>query len=302
MKWRGRKGSSNVIDGRQGSGRQGSGRQGSGRRMPGGRKTKFGLGTIIVIVVLSLILGENPLNFIDLSQVANGNNYAQQAPESYAGSAAEEELKQFITVVLKETEDLWNQRFPQALGRRYEEPKLYLYSGTVTSRCGRASSATGPFYCPGDQTIYIDMSFYNDLKNRFGAPGDFAMAYVIAHEVGHHIQYLLGTTSQVDRQRGSARYNELSVRLELQADFLAGVWAHYADRTKGILDDGDIEEALNAANAIGDDRLQKQAQGYVVPESFTHGTSAQRMRWFKRGYETGDLNQGNTFSVDKRDL
>lgn len=296
MKWRGRQGSTNVIDGRNGS-------RGSGRRMPGGRKTKFGLGTVIIIVIISLVLGENPLNFIDLSQVdTGGSNYTQQTTQPYTGNAAEEELKQFITVVLKETEDLWNQKFPEVLGRRYQEPKLYLYSGVVTSRCGRASSATGPFYCPGDQTIYIDMSFYNDLKNRFGAPGDFAMAYVIAHEVGHHIQYLLGTTAQVDRQRGSANYNELSVRLELQADFLAGVWAHYADRTKGILEPGDIQEALNAANAIGDDRLQKQAQGYVVPESFTHGTSAQRMRWFKRGYDTGDLNQGNTFSVSKRDL
>ncbi|MEL7147489.1 MAG: neutral zinc metallopeptidase [Bacteroidota bacterium] len=292
MKWRGRQGSDNVIDGRRGS----------GGKMPGGRKTKFGLGTIIIIVIISFILGENPLNFINLSDVATGDSYVQQTTEAYTGTAAEEELKQFIKVVLKETEDLWNQKFPEALGRRYQEPKLYLYSGTVTSRCGRASSATGPFYCPGDQTIYIDMSFYNDLKNRFGAPGDFAMAYVIAHEVGHHIQYLLGTTKQVDRQRGSANYNNLSVRLELQADFLAGVWAHFADRTRGILDEGDIQEALNAANAIGDDRLQKQAQGYVVPESFTHGTSAQRMRWFKRGYDTGDLSQGNTFNVSERDL
>ena len=292
MKWRGRKGSTNVIDGRRGS----------GRRVPGGRKTKLGLGTIIVVIVLSLILGENPLNFINVSDVTGGANYTQTTDQSYAGSAAEEELKQFITVVLKETEDFWNQKFPEATGRRYQEPKLYLFSGTVTSRCGRASAASGPFYCPGDQTIYIDMSFYNDLKNKYGAPGDFAMAYVIAHEVGHHIQNLLGTIEQVNRQRGTAQYNELSVRLELQADFLAGVWAHFADRTRDLLDDGDIREALNAANAIGDDRLQKQAQGYVVPESFTHGTSAQRMRWFKRGFDTGDLNQGNTFSVNSRDL
>jgi uncharacterized protein len=177
---------------------------------------------------------------------------------------------------------------------------LVLFSGGVQSACGAASSATGPFYCPGDQQVYIDLSFYNDMKNKLGAPGDFAQAYVIAHEVGHHIQNLMGISGEVQRQRGKIsqkEYNELSVRLELQADFLAGVWAHHTQKMKNVLEEGDIDEALNAANAIGDDRLQKQSQGRVVPDSFTHGTSAQRMRWFKKGFTTGDLAQGDTFSI-----
>ncbi|MGB3467711.1 MAG: neutral zinc metallopeptidase [Cyclobacteriaceae bacterium] len=292
MKWRGRTGSRNVVDGRRGS----------GGRLPGGGKTKFGIGTVVIVIIIALITGQNPLNFINMSDVTGGStSYVEQTNTNYQGSAEDEELKQFISVVLKETEDYWNTAFPAKFNRTYQEPKLFIYNGLVTSRCGRASAATGPFYCPGDQTIYIDLSFYRDLKNRFKAPGDFAMAYVVAHEVGHHVQYLLGITKKVDSQRGrvaKADYNELSVRLELQADFLAGVWAHYADRTKNILEDGDIEEALNAANAIGDDRLQKQAQGYVVPESFTHGTSAQRMRWFKKGYQTGNLDEGDTFATN----
>ena len=175
-----------------------------------------------------------------------------------------------------------------------------MFRGSVQSACGNASSATGPFYCPGDEKVYIDLSFYDELQNRFGAPGDFAMAYVIAHEVGHHIQKLMGTSDKLDQARGRVsqeEYNQLSVRLELQADFLAGVWAHHAQRMKNILEKGDIEEALNAANAIGDDRLQQQSQGRIVPDAFTHGTSAQRVRWFKKGYETGDINQGDTFST-----
>ncbi|MEL6556622.1 MAG: neutral zinc metallopeptidase [Bacteroidota bacterium] len=295
MKWRGRKGSTNVIDGRRGSG-------GSRSRIPGGGKSKMGIGVIVVILIISWITGQNPLNFIDLNDVVgSGDNYAQQSAGNYVGSAEDDELFEFVKVVLQETEDYWNRAYKNQLGRNYQEPKLYVFDGTVTSRCGRASAASGPFYCPADQTIYLDLSFFRELRDRFKAPGDFAMAYVIAHEVGHHVQNLLGTIKQVDSQRGKisqAAYNDLSVRLELQADFLAGVWAHYADRTKDILDDGDIEEALNAANAIGDDRLQKQSQGYVVPESFTHGTSAQRMRWFRKGYETGDLNQGNTFNTN----
>ena len=211
-------------------------------------------------------------------------------------------MAQFVSVVLKDTEDVWDKLFAEQLQATYRKPTLVLFSGTVTSACGMASSASGPFYCPGDQKLYIDLSFYQDLKNRFGAPGDFAMAYVVAHEVGHHVQNLLGVTDQVHRQRGripKAQYNQLSVRLELQADFLSGVWAHHADRMKDILEEGDIQEALNAANAIGDDRLQKQARGYVVPESFTHGTSAQRMRWFSRGYQTGDLSEGDTFAAEE---
>lgn len=295
MKWRGRKGSTNVIDGRRASG-------GSRGRIPGGGKSKLGIGVIVVILIISWITGQNPLNFINLSDVVGGgDNYVQQQSNGYTTSAEDEELTEFVKVVLQETEDLWNQTYRNQFGKNYQEPQLYLFSGTVTSKCGRATAASGPFYCPGDQTIYIDLSFFRELRDRFKAPGDFAIAYVIAHEVGHHVQYLLGTTRQVDSQRGKiskAAYNDLSVRLELQADFLAGIWAHYADRTKGILDQGDIEEALGAANAIGDDRLQKQAQGYIIPESFTHGTSAQRMRWFRKGYETGDLNQGNTFNTN----
>lgn len=186
------------------------------------------------------------------------------------------------------------------MGEDYPEPTLVLFRQAVQSACGSASSATGPFYCPGDRKVYIDLTFYDELRNRFGAPGDFAMAYVVAHEVGHHIQNLLGTSEKLDQMRGrvsETEYNRLSVRLELQADFLAGVWAHHAQKMKNILEEGDIEEALQAANAIGDDKLQKEAQGYVVPDAFTHGTSAQRVRWFKKGYESGDINQGDTFSA-----
>ncbi len=291
MQWRGRKQSSNVEDRR----RSGGGR----RRIPGGAKGKFGIGTIIIIVI-ALIVGENPLNFINLGDV--GASLSQnQVQYDRPVNKAEEELASFVKVVLQETENVWNPLFQSQLGRNYQEPVLVLFSGSVQSRCGHATAATGPFYCPGDQKIYIDLSFYNDLKNKFGAPGDFAMAYVVAHEVGHHIQYLLGITRQVDSRRGKiskAEYNKLSVKLELQADFLAGVWAHHTDKNERILDEGDIEEALNAANAIGDDRLQKQGQGYVVPESFTHGTSAQRVRWFRKGFQTGDVSQGDTFSTN----
>jgi predicted metalloprotease len=205
-------------------------------------------------------------------------------------------------VVLKETEDVWNPIFQQQLGRKYQEPILVLFDGSVRSACGAASSATGPFYCPGDNKLYIDLSFYRELSQKFGAPGDFAMAYVVAHEVAHHVQNLLGITSQVQSQNGrisQTAYNDLSVRLELQADFLSGVWARNVQQ-KGLLEEGDIEEALRCAHAIGDDRIQKQARGYVVPDSFTHGTSEQRMRWFKKGFMTGDINQGDTFNT--RDL
>ena len=186
------------------------------------------------------------------------------------------------------------------MGREYEEPKLVLFTSRTRSGCGFASSASGPFYCPEDRRVYIDLSFYRELQQRFGAPGEFAEAYVIAHEVGHHVQNLLGISQRLDSARGhvsQSEYNQLSVRLELQADFLAGVWARYADRTKHIVENGDVESALRAASAIGDDTLQRHAQGYVVPDSFTHGTSEQRVRWFKRGYDTGDLRQGDTFSA-----
>lgn len=280
MRWRGRQQSSNVEDRR------------GGRR--GGRKTKFGIGTLI-IVVIALLLGQNPLQFLSSGLVTGGGNSVPTQT-----SQAEEELASFVKVVLKDTEDVWNTIFPQRFNGQYREPTLVLFSGSVSSRCGHASAATGPFYCPGDQKVYIDLSFYQDLKNKFGAPGDFAMAYVVAHEVAHHIQNLLGITRQVDSQRGrisEKEYNKLSVKLELQADFLAGVWAHHAHKMKGILEKGDIEEALNAAHAIGDDHLQRKSRGYVVPDSFTHGTSEQRVRWFRKGLETGDVSQMDTFNA-----
>lgn len=215
---------------------------------------------------------------------------------------ADDQSAQFVSVILADTEDVWHELLPQ-MGRQYVEPRLVLFSGGVRSACGMANAAVGPFYCPGDQKVYIDLSFYDDLAQRFGAPGDFAQAYVIAHEIGHHVQNLLGITDQVHRMQGrisKEEFNQLSVRLELQADFLAGVWAHHAERSRRILESGDIEEALRAASAIGDDRIQRQSQGYVVPDSFTHGSSEQRVRWFKKGLQTGDVRQGDTFNA--RDL
>jgi predicted metalloprotease len=277
MQWRGRRQSTNVNDQR-------------GRGGIGPMAFKGGLGTIAIVVVISLLMGENPLTLLQHMQTSG----TEQAGE-YQASPEEQELAQFVTVVLADTEDVWNK-----LMRDYREPTLTLFTGSVQSGCGSASSAVGPFYCSEDEKLYIDLSFYNELRDRFGAPGDFAQAYVIAHEVGHHVQHLLGITDKVHASRGrlsEAEYNKLSVKLELQADFLAGVWAHHADAMHNILDPGDIEEALNAASAIGDDKLQRQAQGQVVPDSFTHGTSEQRMRWFRKGYETGDVNQGDTFNT-----
>lgn len=277
MLWQGRRQSSNVDD----------------RRGIGGGGIAVGGGILGVIALLvNYFLGGGG----DAPQLPLPN---QGQPMSAEEKAAQDQQAQFVKTVLAETEDVWNQLMQQA-GKTYTEPTLVLFNGSVQSGCGYASSATGPFYCPGDQQVYIDLSFYNELKNRFGAPGDFAMAYVIAHEIGHHIQKLVGTSDKMDRLRrqlSEEEFNKYSVRLELQADFLAGVWAHY-EQGKGILEKGDIEEAMNAANAIGDDRLQKEAQGYAVPESFTHGTSEQRMYWFKKGFETGDISQGNTFAID----
>jgi predicted metalloprotease len=210
---------------------------------------------------------------------------------------ADDNRAKFVKVVLGYTEDVWNELFAQQ-GKQYREPTLVLYRNAVQSACGFASSASGPFYCPGDQELYIDLSFYQELEDRFQSPGDFAMAYVVAHEVGHHIQKLLGISDKMEnlrQQLSQGEYNKYSVMMELQADFLAGVWAHHAQQMKNILEAGDIGEALNAANAIGDDRLQKETQGYIVPESFTHGTSKQRIYWFKKGFDTGDMNQGDTF-------
>jgi predicted metalloprotease len=243
-----------------------------------------------IVLVLQLLLGGGGGDEGQLPIPMPGQTQEMTAEEK----AADDERAKFVTVVLGYTEDVWNQLLPQ-----YQEPTLVLFRGSVQSACGSASSASGPFYCPGDNQVYIDLSFYQELGQRFGAPGDFAMAYVIAHEVGHHIQKLLGTSDKMARLRqqvGREEYNKYSVMLELQADFLAGVWAHHAQRMMNILEEGDIEEALNAANAIGDDRLQKESQGYVVPESFTHGTSQQRIYWFKKGFQTGDIKQGDTFN------
>ena len=276
MLWQGRKGSTNVED----------------RRGVSGGQVAVGGGILgVIALVLNFLLGG------DVSQLPQ-QLPNQNTPVSAEQQAADDQRAQFVSVVLQDTEDVWNSLFQQA-GKTYQEPPLVLFSDATQSACGSASSAMGPFYCPGDQKVYIDLSFYRDLQNRFQAPGDFAMAYVIAHEVGHHIQNLLGISDKVHQMRqqlSEGEYNKYSVMLELQADFLAGVWAHHAQKTKQILEEGDIEEALTAANAIGDDNLQKQSQGYVVPESFTHGTSQQRMYWFKKGFQTGDMNQGDTFN------
>ncbi len=282
MRWQGRRGSSNVKD-----------RRGAGRpAMVGGSLGGVG----IVILLIYLLLGGDPSAL--LSQQGSGSVTVSGGSEQPV-DAGSDELAQFVSVVLADTEDVWQEIFA-ARGGRYEEPSLVLFSGQVSSACGYQSAAVGPFYCPADQTAYIDLGFYEVLRRRFGAAGDFAQAYVIAHEVGHHVQNLLGISAQVDARRqrlGEREANELSVRMELQADFLAGVWAHHAQRRFAILEPGDIEEALGAANAIGDDNLQQQSGGQVVPDAFTHGTGTQRVRWFSLGFETGDLDRGDTFTA-----
>lgn len=279
MRWKGRKGSANVED-----------RRGKG----GGKIAIGGLGAVILIVV-TLLFGGNPLELLNQVDVGSGSSYETTT----ASNTADEELASFVSVVLADTEQVWSKLF-EASGREYREPTLVLFTNSVQSACGNASSATGPFYCPADEKIYIDLSFYNDLKTKFQAPGDFAMAYVIAHEVGHHVQNLMGVSDRMAEMRSQLsekEYNQYSVMVELQADFYAGVWAYHNQELNNMLEPGDIEEALNAANAIGDDRLQKQSQGRVVPDSFTHGTSAQRMRWFSLGYKTGDISKGDTFNA-----
>lgn len=283
MQWRGRRQSGNVDD------QRGSGGGGGF----GGLPIKGGIGIVIVIVVIGLITGQNPLSLLQQIPMDSGPSVSQSTP--YQSTPEEQEMADLVGVVLADTEDVWNKLLSD-----YREPRLTIFNGTVQSGCGNADASTGPFYCSADERVFIDLSFYEQLKNRFNAPGDFAQAYVIAHEVGHHVQHLMGITDKVHEMKGQlseAEYNKLSVKLELQADFLAGVWAHHADAMFNIIEAGDFDEAMNAASAIGDDRLQKQAQGYVVPDSFTHGTSAQRQRWFKKGYETGDINQGDTFST-----
>jgi predicted metalloprotease len=272
---------------------KGSGNIDDRRGMSGGA---VGGGIGIVVVILGLIFGQDLTGLV--SQIPGGQG---AAVEGKTGDPTDAEGK-FVDGVYESTNQVWEAQFQQ-MGSTYEKPgRLTLFENYVESACGGASSAVGPFYCPGDKKIYIDLSFYKELKDRFGASGDFAQAYVIAHEVGHHVQNILGISAKLDQARGQvseSEYNKLSVKLELQADFLAGMWAHHAQNLKDFrLEPGDIEEALNAANAIGDDKIQKQSQGEVVPDAFTHGTSAQRMYWFKKGFETGDFKQGDTFSAN----
>ncbi|MFN0157575.1 MAG: neutral zinc metallopeptidase [Bacteroidota bacterium] len=279
MRWMGRRQSDNIEDRRGAS--------------PSGKMVGGGIGTIVIALIFWL-LGGNPNDILNVVQEQGGG---QSTGSAYQATEQEQALAEFVGVVLGDTEDVWNELFRQG-GGTYELPKLVLFSGQVESACGLSSAASGPFYCPGDKRVYIDLSFCEQLQNQLNAPGDFAVAYVIAHEVGHHVQRLMGTTDQVHQMRGRVsekEYNQLSVRLELQADFFAGVWAHHAQRAKNILEEGDIEEALNAASAVGDDTIQKMTQGRVVPDAFTHGSSAQRKQWFYKGFKTGDVSQGDTF-------
>jgi uncharacterized protein len=280
MRWQGRKESDNIED-----------RRGirSSRGIIGG-----GLGSIILILIV-LFLGGNPKDIMNLLQ-------SEQTSQStgYQATAEEEQLANFVSVTLAETEDTWEKIFREQQ-KVYIKPKLVLFTDQIESACGFSSAASGPFYCPGDNKVYIDLSFAQELKEKFNAPGDFALAYVIAHEVGHHVQNLLGISDKVSSLRSrltEEEYNKYSVRLELQADFFAGVWAHYAEKVSNILEPGDVEEAMNAASAVGDDNIQKQSQGYIVPDAFTHGTSEQRTRWFMKGFKSGDISKGDTFSSE----
>lgn len=286
MRWEGSRKSSNVEDRR-------------GMRVGRGVKTG-GIGMVLLALV-AMYFGVDPS--VILEQVAPSQMSTEAPGGSVPGSEGQPDpLAEFVAVVLADTEDTWNELFGQA-GKTYQEPTLVLFTDAVNSACGYAQAAVGPFYCPADQKVYIDLGFYRDLKERHQAPGDFAQAYVIAHEIGHHVQNLLGISGQVQQRRSQvsqAEANQLSVRLELQADCLAGIWAHHAQRTRQILEQGDIDEALNAASAIGDDRLQRQARGYVSPDSFTHGSSKQRVEWFKRGFQSGELAQCNSFAEGGR--
>ncbi|NML43933.1 metalloprotease [Ramlibacter sp. G-1-2-2] len=291
MRWEGNRESSNVEDYRDSSGGGGGGGFGIGTGA-------IGIGTIVVALIGGAVLGVNPLTL--LSMLSGGG---QQAQVQHQGPAhpppANDQQAKFVSTVLADTEDVWTELFRQG-GATYHPPKLVLYRGAIRTGCGAGQAAMGPFYCPADQKVYIDLSFYDTLKNRLGAPGDFAQAYVIAHEVGHHVQNELGITGKVDRARQrqtEAQANAMSVRVELQADCLAGVWGHHAQRERNILEQGDIEEAMNAAKQIGDDALQRNAGRAVVPESFTHGTSAQRQHWFDTGFKTGSVKACDTFGA-----
>ncbi|MHA7775737.1 KPN_02809 family neutral zinc metallopeptidase [Roseibium sp. M-1] len=294
MRWKGRRGSSNIDDRRMAGGPR--------LRMPSGRRARrgggLGLTGILIVLGIAWLTGVNPLTL--LGQLDGGDGYDSPSTQTQAPrSAADQETAEFVSVILADTENTWGGIFENG-GSRYPEPTLVLFSGSVSSACGYASAATGPFYCGADSKLYIDLSFYQELASQLNAPGDFAQAYVLAHEVGHHIQNVLGVLPEFHKARrnmSKAEGNALSVRVELQADCYAGIWAHYAARQNGFVEEGDIDEALNAASRIGDDTLQRQSQGYVVPESFNHGTSAQRARWFKRGFQSGDLGTCNTFDA-----
>lgn len=280
MDWRGQRESDNIEDRRGGP---------SGGQIGGG----IGIGTLVIAAIV-YFLGGNPMQVLNSSQQMSSSRQTTSAPQN----SGDDSLKHFVAVVLGETEDVWDKIFSD-MGKQYQKTNLVLFTESTESGCGGASASTGPFYCPADQKVYLDLSFFEELENRFHAPGNFASAYVVAHEVGHHVQDLLGISTKVSglqQRTDKVSANKLSVKLELQADFLAGVWAHYAQQMRNNLREGDIESALTAANAIGDDRLQKQAQGYIVPDAFTHGTSAQRMYWFKKGFTTGDIKQGDTFN------
>ena len=291
MKWEGNRESDNVEDRRSGGG------GGGGSPVFGGRS--IGIGTIVIALVGGWVLGINPLTILGLLSGGGPPAHVQQQPGPAQRPPADDTMARFVSTVLADTEDVWGQVFRQG-GGRYQEPRLVLFRGATPTACGTGQAAMGPFYCPADQKVYIDLGFYETLKNRLGAPGDFAQAYVIAHEVGHHVQNLLGISGKVDQMRGrvsKAEYNALSVRLELQADCFAGVWAHHAQNARQILEQGDVEEAMNAAAKIGDDALQRSSGGAVVPESFTHGTSAQRQRWFHNGLQNGSVKACDTFAA-----
>ena len=290
MKWEGNRESDNVEDARSGGG-------GGGGRGFGGRS--IGLGSVAIALVAGWIFGVNPLTVLSLLSGGGGGAVPTQQQAPAGKPPADDKMARFVSVVLADTEDVWRAKFKQ-MGGTYREPKLRLFRGSEPTACGRGEAAMGPFYCPGDQKVYIDLGFYETMRTRLGAPGDFAQAYVIAHEVGHHVQNLLGISGKVDAMRGrvsEAQQNALSVRLELQADCFAGIWAHDAQSARQILEQGDVEEALNAATQIGDDTLQRKASGTVQPETFTHGTSAQRVHWFKQGFESGQIEQCDTFKA-----
>lgn len=301
MQWRGRRQSQNIEDSR---GSSGTGGLGSGMGRPGGFRipvgrgaTGGGISSIVILVIVFFVLKFLGVDPTELLSGASGPDSRPGTQVSEGASPANDEMKQFVATVLAETEDVWNGIF-QAEGLTYEEPTLHLFSGYVQSACGQASSASGPFYCPGDRKVYLDTEFFDQLSQQFGASGDFAEAYVIAHEVGHHVQNLIGVLPKFNQMRqtmSEVEANQMSMRVELQADCFAGVWGHYTDQ-KGILEKGDLEEALNAAQQIGDDTLQRRTQGYVVPDSFNHGTSAQRVKWFRAGFKNGRLEDCDTFN------